>query len=103
MELTKIQRYKMTRTRDLPNIREIIGETVHVSAELLTEYTDPDGEIHKVLSLLTDRGYYKTEVAAFIEAFAEFVEVFGDERPAITITGKTSKRGNPYVNFEIVE
>lgn len=104
MELTKIQKYKLTRTKDMKNIREIIGETITPVAEVMSEYTDADGEIHKVLSIMTTKGeYVKTEVSAFIEAYNDYLGVFAEERVPILITGKTSKRGNPYVNFEIVE
>lgn len=104
MEMTKIELYKLRKTQDMPNIKEIIGEIVTPIAEYEHEYTDADGEVHKVLALkLADGRYMRTEVTAFIENYHDYIAVFGEdaERPAITITGKKSKRGNPFVNFTV--
>ena len=50
---------------------------------------------------------YRTEVAAFIDKFMKYDESFGDapddEKPQIVITIMTSKAGNKYVNFELLE
>ena len=44
---------------------------------------------------------------SFIEKWMQYDESFGDlpdeEKPEIVITIKTSKAGNKYVNFEVVE
>ena len=49
---------------------------------------------------------YKTEVSAFIEKFLKYEEAFGDEpdenKPDIVIVLNTSKKGNKYVNFDLV-
>lgn len=105
MELTKMEQYKLRKTADMPNIKDIIGERVKCVAEHMGEYIDADGEVHRVLSVkLADGRYYRTEVAAFIDNYKEFSEVFDniDERPDIEIVGKKSKRGNPFVNFVVV-
>lgn len=104
MEMTKMELYRLRKTQDMPNIKDIIGETVTPVAEFEHEYTDADGEVHNVLALkLADGRYVRTEVAAFIENYHDYIAVFGEdeERPAITITGKKSKRGNPFVNFTV--
>ena len=50
---------------------------------------------------------YKTEVSAFIEKFLKYDEAFGDlpdaEKPDMVIIINTSKKGNKYVNFDLVE
>lgn len=105
MVTNKIEAYKMCRTQNMPNIKECIGETVRVDAISVNQYTDHDGEVHNVMALkLADGRYYRTEVAAFIEAMNDFWAYFGDddEKPEIMIIGKNSKRGNEYVNFEVV-
>ena len=104
--LTRMERYKMRRSADIPNIKDAIGETLTPIAEMLNEYTDGDGEVHKVLVIKSADGrYFRTEVAAFIDNYRDYITEFGDEaeRPNILITGKKSKRGNPYINFDIVE
>ncbi len=106
MELTKIQQYKLRQTETMANLKEIIGQTITPVAELMQEYTDSDGQVHNVLAIKTDDNrYFRTEVAAFIEQYRRYLEVFAedDPRPAITITGKKSRRGNPYLGMEIDE
>ena len=105
MELSKIDQYRMRRSQNLPNLKDIIGERVKPIAELEHEYQDAQGELHTVLTImLSDKRCFRTEVRAFIENYHDFVESFGeDERPDIMITGKDSKRGNKYINFEVVE
>ena len=50
---------------------------------------------------------YKTEVKAFIEKFMQYDASFGDlpddEKPEITIVLNTSRAGNRYVTFDLVE
>lgn len=104
-ELSKMELYRLRKTAEMPNIKDIIGETMTPCAWHEHEYTDADGEVHNVLAIAFDNGkYYRTEVAAFIENFRDYVAVFGDDenRPAIQISGKRSKRGNPFVNFVVV-
>ena len=106
MELTKVQEYRMKDSAKLPNMKELIGKTDVPLAYTLTEYTSSDREIHRVLSVLyKDAGMYRTETAAFIESFMRYWDVFGSEednvKPAITITGQKSQRGNPYINLEV--
>lgn len=107
MELTKIQRYKLMQTATMPNIKEIIGETIRVTHSMLNDYADKEGELHTVLSIRTADGkYYRTEVKIFLDNFAKYWECFGEDeadRPAIRIVGTKSQRGNPGVNFEIIE
>ena len=106
MEMSKIELYKMNRTQAMPNIKEIIGETVRPVAMIETEYANPDdGEIHNVLALkLEDGRYYRTEVAAFREAFKVYWDFFSEDeqKPEILIVGKSSRKGNEFVNFDVV-
>jgi hypothetical protein len=50
---------------------------------------------------------YKTEVSAFIEKFMKYDEAFGEDadedKPEIVIILNKSKKGNTYVNFDLVE
>ena len=49
---------------------------------------------------------YKTEVRAFIEKYRDYEESFGgeddSEKPEIVIILNKSKKGNTYVNFDLV-
>ena len=98
----KVLEYKMRQTKDIPNLKTIIGQTITPVRWLLNEYTDANAEIHKVLVILcTDGQMYRTEVRNFIEAFDSYAASFAEEseKPSITITGLKSRRGNPYISF----
>lgn len=108
----KIKLFKMKMTADNKNLKDIIGLTVKPLNWEQSNYTDAEGEIHTVLAielLMPDgkREFYRTEVKAFIEKFNIYDEVFrtepDEEKPSIKITGKDSKRGNKYINFDIIE
>ena len=106
----KIALFKMKVTSDQKNVKELIGKQVKPLKWEFTKYEDSEGEQHIVLAidLLVDgqREIYRTETQAFITKFEVYIEVFGDEpeeeRPMIEITGKNSKRGNKYVNFDVI-
>ena len=72
-------------------------------------YTDTDEKEHSVLVILNgkDNKMYKTEVKAFIEKYQKYLEAFGnlpdDQKPDIVITINNSKKGNRYVNFDLME
>lgn len=112
MNAEKIAIFKMRTTADATNLKELINQKVKPLKWEFSDYTDSDGEVHNVLAMeleLLDgkRGIYRTEVRAFIEKFNHYTDIFGTEpvedRPAIVITGVKSQRGNPYINFELVE
>lgn len=72
-------------------------------------YTANDGSEHQVLVIKNgkDGKFYKTEVKAFIEKFLKYMEAFGgmpdDQKPDIVIAMNVSKKGNKYVNFELLK
>ena len=104
-----LDKFKMKQTADLGNLKSHIGEILPVEKWEFSEYSDVDGKYHKVLaiSVAGTEDIYRTEVTAFIEKFATFIDVFGEEpvanRPRIKITGKVSKKKNDYISFVIVD
>ncbi len=111
MEINKelLERFKMKQTAEAANLKTHIGEVLQIEKWETSEYVDADGVPHSVLSLsIYGTGdIYRTEVRAFIEKFRTYIDVFGEceinERPFIKITGKTSKKRNEYISFEIVD
>ena len=107
-ELTSIQLFKAMNDSHT-NLKECEGLVIKPVAAHAHTYTGTDGKEHSVLVLLNgkDNTMYKTEVKAFIEKFFTYQEAFGslpdEDRPEIVITIKTSKAGNRYVNFELVD
>lgn len=104
-----LERFKMKQTSEAGNLKSHINEILKVDKWEISEYSDADGGYHRVLalSIAGTKDIYRTEVAAFLEKFQTYIDVFGEEsvedRPAIKITGKTSKRKNDYISFEIVD
>lgn len=107
MELTKMELFKAMNDKH-PNLRDCEGLIIHPVAYHTHQYSDADGKMHSVLVIKNglDGKMYKTEVAAFIEKFLKYDEAFGDEtdenKPQIVIILNTSKKGNKYVNFDLV-
>ena len=108
MELTGIQKFKAMNDKHT-NLKDCEGLLIAPVAFHTHQYQDADGKDHTVLVLFNglDNEMYKTEVMAFIEKFLKYDESFGDlpdeEKPKIQIVINTSKKGNRYVNFELVE
>ena len=108
MELTGIQKFKAMNDKHT-NLRDCEGMIISPVAFHTHTYEDADGKQHTVLVILNgqDKKMYKTEVQAFIDKFLKYDESFGDmpddEKPEIVITLNTSKKGNRYVNFDLVD
>lgn len=107
MELTKMELFKAMNDKHV-NLRDCEGMIISPVATHTHTYTDADGKIHSVLVIKNglDGQMYKTEVAAFIDKFMKYEEAFGDEpdekKPDIVIVLNKSKKGNTYVNFDLV-
>lgn len=90
------------------NLRDCEGLVIRPDAFHTHQYSDADGKLHSVLVIKNglDNQMYKTEVAAFIEKFMKYDEAFGeepdDQKPSIVIILNKSKKGNTYVNFDLV-
>lgn len=108
MELTGRQLFKAMNDRH-PNLKDCEGMVISPVAFHAHSYEDNDGKSHTVLVILNgkDGKFYKTEVQAFIEKFMKYDESFGslpdDEKPDIVIVLNTSKKGNRYVNFDLMD
>ena len=108
MELTGIQKFKAMNDKHA-NLRDCEGMVIAPVAFHTHNYEDSDQKQHTVLVILNgkDNKMYKTEVQAFIDKFLKYDESFGDlpdeEKPDIKVILNTSKKGNKYVNFELVE
>ena len=107
MELTKMELFKAMNDKHT-NLRDCEGMIISPVATHTHQYCDAAGKMHSVLVIKNgkDGKMYKTEVSAFIEKFMKYLEAFGDEpddkKPEIVIVLKTSKMGNKYVNFDLV-
>lgn len=108
MELTGIQKFKAMNDKH-PNLKDCEGLVIKPVAFHIHTYEDGKGKEHTVLVILNgnDNQMYRTEVAAFIEKFTKYDDSFGDledkDKPEIVITILTSKAGNKYVGFDLIE
>ena len=108
MELTGIQKFKAMNDKH-DNLKDCEGLIIRPVAFHTHQYEDAKGKQHTVLVIYNgnDDKMYRTEVVAFIDKFMKYDESFGDlpdaEKPQIVINIMTSKAGNKYVNFELVE
>ena len=107
MELTRAELFKAMNDKH-ENLKDCEGMILAPVAVHTHTYTASDGSEHSVLVIKNgkDNKFYKTEVKAFIEKFMKYMEAFGDlpdeEKPDIVIVLNQSKKGNKYVNFDLV-
>lgn len=107
MELTKLELFKAMNDKHT-NLKNCEGLVISPVAYHTHQYSDADGKLHSVLVIKDGKSgeMYKTEVQAFIEKFLKYDEAFGEEpddkKPDIVIVLNTSKKGNKYVNFDLV-
>lgn len=107
MELTKMELFKAMNDKHT-NLKDLEGQIISPVAHHTHQYSDADGKMHSVLVIKDGKTgeMYKTEVQAFIEKFLKYDEAFGGEpdeqKPDIVITINTSKKGNKYVNFDLI-
>ena len=96
MELTKMELFKAMNDKHR-NLRDCEGQIIRPVAHHTHTYQDSDGKTGEML---------KTEVQAFIDKFLKYDEAFGaepdDQKPEIIIVLNVSKKGNKYVNFDLV-
>lgn len=107
MELTAVEKFNAM-TGMVKNIKEQEGVVIAPVAFHCHTYTGQDGKEHQVLAIKNgkDGELYKTETKAFIQKFMQYDEAFGglddSQKPDIAITFKTSKAGNKYVDFVVM-
>lgn len=107
MELTRTELFKAMNDKHT-NLKDCEGQIISPVAVHTHTYTAQDGSEHSVLVIKDGKTgeFFKTEVKAFIEKFIKYQEAFGDlpdeEKPEIIITVNQSKKGNRYVNFDLV-
>ena len=107
MELTKMELFKAMNDRH-KNLKDCESQIISPVAHHTHTYSGADGKEHAVLVIKDGKTgqMYKTEVKAFIEKFLKYDEAFGDapdsEKPDIVIILNTSKKGNRYVNFDLM-
>lgn len=108
MELTAKELFRAKNGDGVQNVKECEGQIVHPVTFTTSTYIGKDEKEHEVLIIKDGKtgNMYKTEVKAFIEKYRNYEESFGGEddaeKPEIVIVLKKSKKGNTYVDFDLV-
>ena len=109
MELTRVEIFRAMNGRDVQNVKELEGQYIVPVAYHTHEYEDMEGKTHNVLVLKDGKtgNLCKTEVKAFIQKFLAYDEAFGtladNEKPEMLIKPVVSKKGNKYIDFDVVD
>ena len=109
MNLTPVEIFKAMNGTGITNVKECEGLVIKPVAFHTHQYESQDGKEHTVLVIKNgkDDKMYKTEVQAFIKKFLAYDEAFGqlpdEQKPDIVIQLQTSKKGNSYVNFDVID
>lgn len=109
MELSRVEKFKALNSKDIPNIKDCEGQILKPVAFYTHEYEDSESKSHHVLVIKDGKtgNMFRTEVKAFIDKLMAYYEAFGtlpdEEKPEIVIQIQTSKKGNRYVNFDVLD
>ena len=107
-ELTAKELFRAKNGDGVQNVRDCEGQILRPIAFTTKRYIGQDEKEHEVLIIKDGKtgGMFKTEVRAFIEKYRDYEESFGseddEEKPEIVIILNKSKKGNTYVNFDLV-
>lgn len=109
MQFTPVEIFKAMNGSGIKNVKECEGLIIRPVGFHTHQYESQDGKEHTVLVIKNgnDGLMYKTEVQAFIKKFMSYDEAFGalpdDEKPELTVQLVTSKKGNTYVTFDVLD
>ena len=107
-ELTAKELFRAKNGDGVQNVRDCEGQILRPIAFTTKRYIGQDEKEHEVLIIKDGKtgGMFKTEVRAFIEKYRDYEESFDseddEEKPEIVIILNKSKKGNTYVNFDLV-
>lgn len=97
-ELKPAERYEMTAGAKIRKLSEIDGR-LEIDALLIFNREGVDGEIRKILSILTpDHEIFATNSATFIQDVENIISCFDGKIPdAVNVMKRTSKKGRTFM------
>ena len=98
--VTKAQRYNLTMSPKMRNMKECKGSILEVTAWCIYEDLDAKTqEPRPILSIMTPEGeVYGTNSATFMDDFNKMVDLFGaDGVEAVEVISGTSKAGREFI------
>lgn len=103
-ELTKEEKYLMTKSPSIVSIKDIPDNT-EIQVYAWCEYSDisKDGEETDLLSIMDNEfNVYACQSATFKRNFFDLVDIFEDEMFTIKKLSGTTNAGRPYINCDLV-
>ena len=103
-ELTKEEKYFLTKAQDVQKMTEAIDQIVDLKAWAIYTDKDKDGKEVELFAMLTeDDDKFATNSATFIGAFREILDIFEPgEVKRLKIMNGTSKNGRTFVTCAYV-
>lgn len=103
-ELTKEEKYFLTKAQDVQKMTEAVGQTLDLTAWAIYKDHNSDGEEVELFSMLTEDGdKFATNSSTFISAFREILDIFEPEEvKRIKVMDGTSKNNRTYVTCAYV-
>lgn len=102
-ELTKVEKYKMTKS-EMTSIKDVEdGYVLKVTAYSIFEDENSKGELNTILSIATDSGLYATQSETFRKNFLDMWELFAEDEEELPIIKKSgyTKSDRPFVTCEL--
>lgn len=103
-ELTKEEKYFLTKAQDVQKMTEAVDQTLDLVAWAIYKDYNSDGEEVELFSMLTEDGdKFATNSSTFISAFREILDIFEpSEVKRIKVMSGTSKNNRTYVTCAYV-
>lgn len=103
-ELSKEEKYFLTKAQDVQKMTEAVGQTLDLDAWAIYKDHNSDGEEVELFSMLTEDGdKFATNSQTFISAFREILDIFEPEEiKRIKVMDGTSKNNRTYVTCAYV-
>lgn len=100
-------KYDMIKAPDIGKMSELVGQTIGLTAYVLHEETDQEGEVLQVLNIRDEDGkVYATNSQVFIREFLQVCEIVDDDMSQINhiqIIGAKTKSGRQYLTMKWVD
>ena len=102
-DLTNVDVYKMTKGTGTTKVSDCAGLVFSVDAYVIFEDVNRQtGQIMSNASIRTADGkILVSNSPTFVEAFADIVDIFGDEIPELMIVEGKSKAGRTFYNCDV--
>ena len=100
-------KYDMIKAPDIGRLSDQAGQVIGITAYILHEAVDQQGEVIQVLNIRDEDGHvYATNSPVFIREFQEVCEIVNDDMSQVNhieIISQKSKGGRSYITMKWVD